>query len=681
MSRCLLQISVGPVQDFIAAARRTRDLWFGSYLLSEISKAAANAVMVAGGKLIFPYSDKLANDLKPDSDFNVANVILAEVEREKLAEASNAAKQAAEDRWREFIEGAYKDLKLYVDPDEWDYQKNGVIEFYSAWQPLGDSYKQTRQNVARLLAARKNLRDFTPWEGTAKVPKSSLDGLRESVLLRDRELKGAESGHKKENIPEPENSQGHLKKSPMNAIRRIFRLFKGDNNLHDPELSAISIQENISPETGGDTEKDISAGWVRIKKGESLDLVGCVKRAAGGQVGFPSVTRIAMDSWLRGCDKDNTRETETLLTELKGRAEDLATLRVLSRVIEADIFPYEGTALLPHRYDDFLENARTPANVETVTKEMEQIMAGLHRLHKPMEPYLAILCADGDKMGQAISLLDTSDKHREFSKTLSRFAGESREIVTKCHGCCVYTGGDDVLAFLPADTAIGCARALYDTFGKLWEDLQKNPDFKDFTELPTLSVGIAIGHALEDLEILLEFGRDAEKLAKSASFGKGDSRNGLAVTVRARNNSEIFVREQWRKDKEDMGSEFPLSSMSLDKRLLFWASCFAENRIPSKFPYELRDSAKLYEKWEDKKTIAPAMQTDVLRIFKRKDLRLGCDEEARVKDYIVKVIKESHKSIERLADELLVAQWIGAALEAAGEGIDDKSIAFQDKTA
>jgi hypothetical protein len=30
----LLAISVGPVQEFIVAARRTRDLWFGSYLLS-----------------------------------------------------------------------------------------------------------------------------------------------------------------------------------------------------------------------------------------------------------------------------------------------------------------------------------------------------------------------------------------------------------------------------------------------------------------------------------------------------------------------------------------------------------------------------------------------------------------------------------------------------------------------
>ena len=35
----LLTLSIGPVQDFIATARRSRDLWFGSWLLSELSRA------------------------------------------------------------------------------------------------------------------------------------------------------------------------------------------------------------------------------------------------------------------------------------------------------------------------------------------------------------------------------------------------------------------------------------------------------------------------------------------------------------------------------------------------------------------------------------------------------------------------------------------------------------------
>ena len=44
MATYLYVLAVGPIQDFIAAARRTRDLWFGSHLLSEICKAAAKQI-------------------------------------------------------------------------------------------------------------------------------------------------------------------------------------------------------------------------------------------------------------------------------------------------------------------------------------------------------------------------------------------------------------------------------------------------------------------------------------------------------------------------------------------------------------------------------------------------------------------------------------------------------------
>ncbi|MDR1817053.1 MAG: hypothetical protein LBR07_02520, partial [Puniceicoccales bacterium] len=40
----LLRFQIGPVQDFIAAARSTRDLWSGSYLLSWL---VAHGVKVA----------------------------------------------------------------------------------------------------------------------------------------------------------------------------------------------------------------------------------------------------------------------------------------------------------------------------------------------------------------------------------------------------------------------------------------------------------------------------------------------------------------------------------------------------------------------------------------------------------------------------------------------------------
>lgn len=89
----LLAISVGPVQEFIAAARRTRDLWFGSYVLSEISKAVATSVKLHG-RLIFPHPEI---DLESaDDKVNVANIILAEVNTGDPKEVAKQAKEAAD---------------------------------------------------------------------------------------------------------------------------------------------------------------------------------------------------------------------------------------------------------------------------------------------------------------------------------------------------------------------------------------------------------------------------------------------------------------------------------------------------------------------------------------------------------------------------------------------------------
>ena len=66
-----------------------------------------------------------------------------------------------------------------------------------------------------------------------------------------------------------------------------------------------------------------------------------------------------------------------------------------------------------------------------------------------------MLVADGDRMGAAISEIGDMKGHQDFSSTLSEFAGKAKKVVESFHGVCVYTGGDDVLAFLPLDTCLG----------------------------------------------------------------------------------------------------------------------------------------------------------------------------------------------------------------------------------
>jgi len=165
----LLAISVGPVQEFITAARRTRDLWFGSRLLSKVSLKVAKEVENQGGTLIFPAS--------LDAVY-VANVILAELRAGDPKEVAAKAKKAAQDRWLEFAEEARRDASSVIRTDIWNDQVHDVIEFYAAWVPRSEDYRTDRARVMRLLTGRKNCRDFLSARGRAGVPKSSLDGQR-----------------------------------------------------------------------------------------------------------------------------------------------------------------------------------------------------------------------------------------------------------------------------------------------------------------------------------------------------------------------------------------------------------------------------------------------------------------------------------------------------------------------
>ncbi len=596
----LLQISVGPVQEFIAAARRTRDLWFGSFMLSEISKAAAKAVKDAEAELIFPEPN---GDLSPESDLSVANVILARAsgDTEAMNALAERAREAAVARFKEFAAEAFKKAERWIVKERWDKQVKDVIEFYAAWTELeaGEAaYKVARQKVARLLAARKNLRDFLPHEGESGVPKSSLDGLRESV----------------------------------------FR---------DGKVPAIP--------------------GLRLKEGEALDSVGLIKRIAGDER-FPSVSRVAVDPWVRGAREETLRE-------LTPHCEALVKAGAISRVKGYTTFPYEGTAVLLSRHASMLaecepegrpeEKEEVREKVRAACRGIATILSGLKERDRPQEPYFALLVADGDRMGAAIAEIGDMEGHQEFSSTLSKFAGETRDIVRNFHGVCVYTGGDDVLAFLPLDTCLCCARKLHDAFGELLKDYVSSKDQKS----PTLSVGISIGHAMEDLEDLLEFGRKAEKVAKKGigeeegvgeeSLKEKTDRNGLAVVVRSRGSGAVVVREQWGNRAEEKRDETqPLAEVSLDERLHYWARLFADGAIPNKFPYELRENAAFYRGWEVGNILGDAVRDDVKRIFHRKDVTLSDEEKKRVEGYIDSRLC-GHRDIERLSDELLIAQWIG----------------------
>src|SRR5438067_12679226 len=144
----LIVIAVGPVQEFIASARRSRDLWFGSWLLSEISKAAAKKIADECGRnnLIFPSVDE-DKDLEPiqyengnltsGTNFNVVNKIVALIETDPK-QLCKKIEKAMQDRLEEIRVKAYNAIrgKSYIDDVKAKLQVADLIEFYWAAHPV-----------------------------------------------------------------------------------------------------------------------------------------------------------------------------------------------------------------------------------------------------------------------------------------------------------------------------------------------------------------------------------------------------------------------------------------------------------------------------------------------------------------------------------------------------------------
>lgn len=181
----LILIHIGPVQEFIASARRSRDLWFGSWLLSELAKAAAFTIAQESGlgNLIFPAPQSL-EELQAGGGLNIANKIVGIIQR-KPCDVAETVYAKILDRLHDIRDEAYKFVveKAFDKPNAWK-QIDNLPEFYWVGQELPShaQYAAVRSQLEALMAARKNTRDFIQPTWGAHVPKSSLDGLRESVI-------------------------------------------------------------------------------------------------------------------------------------------------------------------------------------------------------------------------------------------------------------------------------------------------------------------------------------------------------------------------------------------------------------------------------------------------------------------------------------------------------------------
>jgi len=551
----LFLVSVGPVQTFIASARRTRDLWFGSWLLSELSKAAAHEIVNnrAGNSLIFPAppNEQLQESLKEDSELNVANKIVAliNVSPQQLGDAVYKAINA---RLNAVKDQAFP-RNVAFDQTTAEKQVDDLIEYFWVALPFENAdYAAARRNLEALLAARKNTRDFKPVDWGSDAPKSSLDGQLESVI-------------------------------PPDLYRR----------------RGLSTEEQ---------QKNIKKLYDTYKAGpaEQLSGVDLLKRRgnAGEKAHFPSTSHISTIPYLVRLSKlRDPAEALRLLDEYVTKLKEIAARKNLTVII--DEIPRQYTDWehpILRNYDGSLLFEERLADIITDTTGFEPAKEILRKFYEYVKarpiPYYAILVADGDFMGAAIDAqtkhATRSDRHREISRVLAGFAEDAHKIVRDDYiGAPVYTGGDDVLAFMPLHTVLACAQKLAAEFHERLKSFTH-----DGVHSPTLSVGIAVAHHLDALRDALNLARSAEKQAKAMS-----GKNALAIRVSKRSGEERTVVGRWGE---------------LDERITWLMQRYQACDIPEGMSYELRTQARRLAGPASDEGLQQAKMAEAKRILQRK---------------------------------------------------------------
>jgi CRISPR-associated protein Cmr2 len=546
----LLICSIGPVQDFIAAARRSRDLWFGSWLLSELSKAAARAIaeLESPASLIFP-APLGKDDLVPNSNFSVANKILTQVSHPP-GEVAAAAEEALRKRLAAIAADALRNVHAPFDRQTAADQIAGLVEFFWVALPLArpEDYAATRARLEGLMAARKVTREFGPVTWGQDTPKSSLDGQRESVI----------------------------------------------------------------PETAYDqfTERALYVQY-GVRRGERLDGVGLLKRHGqrGQDSRFFSTSHVAALPLLKRLTPDKQGDLDRYLQVLRDLDLPTDAFGDVPGAPHPVFDRRDGHLLFEERLAEYLDEGP----LGDARKALQTFLKAAFGEERPL-PYYALLRADGDRMGKAINRIETPEKHRELSQKLAAFANEAREIVEAEEGWLIYSGGDDVLAFVPLHTALSCAKRLADAFAN---KLQGFTDAEGHA--PTLSAGVAISHHLDPLSDALELARGAEREAKK-------SRNALAVTVSKRSGVDRTVSGVWG---------------TLDRRLALFTGLHLADAVPDGAAYELELLGhQLQAEESDKRYLAlqQAQAAEAVRILGRKQPHHG--QEKKLANDILKVLTE-----------------------------------------
>ena len=483
-----LDVSIGPVQGFVAQSRRTRDLWGSSYLLSFLSAHAMHGVVKAGGRVIEPVVDDdplykwVRNCREGDAPLigSLPNRFAVEVgvdgDPQAIARAGVDALHAA---WKRVSDAVWAGFVQHACP-----MGNGTEQI---WQRQVDGFWEVTWTAGasadeggHLLARRKHWRSH-------RLPDEPGDKC--TVMHDLQELSGYV------------RSQGHAKRQDRfwdHVCRRRRTL-----DVQDKErLCAIALVKRLFPKVAA--------------------------RAIGWHVEathWPSTVHIAARPWIcqvQGSAAEKARNyaeavkkvaPEGVLSERQWTCtdENSSSAGNFSR-LDANYYHRTFVAseqLCPLGKADGDARGQLAEQLKAIYNAKDKTD---QRVGLPPSFY-ALLLADGDRLGRLAGTLGKED----VGKALATFTGKVPEIVREHGGETIYAGGDDVLAMHPVPQALECATGLAKCYGEAFSDAPG----------ATLSAAVVFAHIRLPLGTVIdEAHRLLDKVAKD-----DNGRNSLAVGV------------------------------------------------------------------------------------------------------------------------------------------------------
>lgn len=529
--------SLGPVQEFVGRARKLRDYWTGSNLISFLIEKAMDEVCSNGGNIIFPPYSSNKNPSNKKEIGSFPNRFLARVPKDFQF---GCCEKRIKNEWERIVDHLWNKYLSKIAPlgkntkKIWDRQ----VKNYWDIQWIADN----EENDA-LLDIRKNWRSFVPT--VEQGDKCTMFGNLQEI-----------SGYIRSSPGEQKEKQERFWERTQDELDQLD-LSKGER------LSAIAIIKRLFPRAYNEINK------------------------TSFPVNFPSSTYMSSIFWKETVIKNNKNLAIEFLNEAKRIrdinhyiSKDKSGFHCLDRLTGNDVelrefASLDGNLCYEHiLLNDNLWNVQDRPTRENLGKKLKEINDEIK--FKP-DTYYALLSMDGDKMGEILH--NFKSKKNEISNGILEFNKNVPNIIKKNNGRVIYAGGEDVFAILPVDTAIDAASELRKTYEGLLEQVIGSKG------VGTISAAIIFAHHHAPLNRL--YGNVQSLLDKKAKEECG--RGSIAISVWNTGGKDLIWAMPWEKFIDNENNNL------IGKLAKALSSTDTADQISSSFIYNMRKIFQVLE--------------------------------------------------------------------------------------